>query len=387
MPDVSRRSFAGLLGASITASQLPLVISGCSAVSTSTAPDREQGWYIDGLSFLPTDLSDIRASKIDAFICDISAIEQVEQADGTVNYRRTYRACMESIRAARARVAAHPDLLRLALAGADARIAKKDAQTALFFQIQGADCVEESLSQVDEFYLEGLRVLQLTHHYGNVYAGGALDSDDRGGVNLPLSARGYELIEKLNQRGILIDLSHASARSAQDAIATSSQPVVLSHGAARAIVNHARCSPDGVIRAIADGGGVFGVFMMSFWLTTDPEPQIRHYVEQLRHVADVGGIDAVAIANDYPLRGQENLLRLGNDNSQGIQEYLPWWQSLSGRNVQGFDRRPTHVVIPELNNLDRMARIHDAILGAGFSASEADKVMGGNWLRVLEQVV
>ena len=89
----------------------------------------------------------------------------------------------------------------------------------MFFQIQGADCVEESLSQVDEFYLEGLRVLQLTHHYGNVYAGGALDSDDRGGVNLPLSARGSELIEKLNQRGILIDLSHASARSAQDAIA------------------------------------------------------------------------------------------------------------------------------------------------------------------------
>ena len=77
MPDVSRRSFAGLLGASITASQLPLVISGCSSASTATAPDPAQGWYIDGLSFLPADLNDIRASKIDAFICDISAIEQV----------------------------------------------------------------------------------------------------------------------------------------------------------------------------------------------------------------------------------------------------------------------------------------------------------------------
>ena len=76
MPDVSRRSFAGLLGASITASQLPLVISGRSSASTSTAPDPAQGWYIDGLSFLPADLNDIRASKIHAFICDISAIEQ-----------------------------------------------------------------------------------------------------------------------------------------------------------------------------------------------------------------------------------------------------------------------------------------------------------------------
>ena len=76
MPDVSRRSFAGLLGASITASQVPLVISGCSSASTATAPDPAQGWYIDGLSFLPADLNDIRAPEIHAFICDISAIEQ-----------------------------------------------------------------------------------------------------------------------------------------------------------------------------------------------------------------------------------------------------------------------------------------------------------------------
>ena len=63
---------------------------------------------------------------------------------------------------------------------------RKKTRTLLFFQIRGADCLEQSLSQVDEFYLEGLRVLQLTHHYGNFNAGGALDSDDRGGVNLPL---------------------------------------------------------------------------------------------------------------------------------------------------------------------------------------------------------
>ena len=168
MPDVSRRSFACLLGASITASQLSLVISGCSSVSTSTAPDRAQGCYIDGLFFQPADLNDICESKIDTFICDISAVEQEEKADGTVNYRHTYRACVEFIRAACARVAAHPDLLRLALAGVDARLAKKDAQTALFFQIQGTDCLEQSLSQLDEFYVEGSRVLQLTHHYGNV---------------------------------------------------------------------------------------------------------------------------------------------------------------------------------------------------------------------------
>ena len=60
---------------------------------------------------------------------------------------------------------------------------------------------------------------------------------------------------------------------------------------------------------------------------------------------------------------------------------------MSEQNVLGFDRQPTHVVIPELNNLDRLVSIRDAIRGASFSASEADKVMDGNWLRVIEQVL
>lgn len=54
--------------------------------------------YIDGLSFLPNNLTDIRASKLDAYLCDISAIETIEQTDGTINYKRTFDACMASIK-------------------------------------------------------------------------------------------------------------------------------------------------------------------------------------------------------------------------------------------------------------------------------------------------
>ena len=77
MRDVPTRSFAGLLGTGITAPQLPPAISGSSPVSTVTDPERAKSWYIDGLSLMPSDLNDTRASKIDASICDIYAIEQV----------------------------------------------------------------------------------------------------------------------------------------------------------------------------------------------------------------------------------------------------------------------------------------------------------------------
>lgn len=348
--------------------------------------------YIDGLSFLPDNLADISASKLDAFLCDISSIETIEQPDGTLNYKRTYKACIESIKQATKRVSEHPDILLQGLTGRDIQLARNSHRTAVFFQIQGADCVEDDSdanqwARVDEFHRQGLRVLQLTHHYGNTFAGGALDNDANGGLNKPLTAQGRELIAKLNHANILVDVSHSSAQTALDVAKLSRSPIVQSHGAARSIVNHARCSPDEVIRAIADSGGVFGVFMMSFWLTNNAVPTVDDYIRQLEYIARIGGVDCAAIANDFPLRGQENLLALDNDNTQGIKEYQDWWYSLRAKKVLGFDAEPRHVVIPELNHIERMSRIDDALAKARFKSTDRDRFMGGNWQRVLNQVL
>lgn len=347
--------------------------------------------FVDGLCFLPDDLADLGASGIDAYLCDISAIEAMKQTDGTTNYKRTYQACIKSISATKIRVEANSDKLILGLNANDINRAKQSDRTAVFFQIQGADCVEGSinngLSQVDEFHAKGLRALQLTHHYGNQFSGGALDNDASGGLNLPLTQAGEALINKLNDNHILVDVSHSSPQAALDTARVSRSPIVQSHGAVRALVNHARCSPDEVIKAIADTGGLFGVFMMSFWLTNDKVPTVDHYINHLKHVANVGGIDAVAIANDYPLRGQKNLLKLNNNNAEGVKQYLSWWHSLREKNVLGYDIEPEHVVIPELNDIDRMNRIDLALSKAGFSSNDRDKIMGQNWQRVLSDVL
>ncbi|MCJ8302278.1 membrane dipeptidase [Shewanella sp.] len=347
--------------------------------------------YMDGLCFLPDDLNDLKSSGIDAYLCDISDIEAIKQPDGTTNYKRTYQACMKSISEALTRVNDNPDKLILGNTSADIQEAHSTGKTAVFFQIQGADCVEDSigsnLNQVDEFYAKGLRALQLTHHYGNKFSGGALDNDGVQGLNKPLTQAGKQLIAKLNDKRILVDVSHSSPQSALDTAKASNAPIVQSHGAVRAIVNHARCSPDDVIKAIADTDGLFGVFMMSFWLTNDKIPTTKHYIAHLKHVANVGGIDSVAIANDYPLIGQKKLLKLDNDNSEGVKQYLDWWHSLRAKNVLGYDIEPVHVVIPELNHIQRMERIDSALAKSGFSGSDRDKIMGGNWQRVLKNVL
>ncbi|WP_204316067.1 membrane dipeptidase, partial [Serratia marcescens] len=100
---------------------------------------------------------------------------------------------------------------------------------------------------------------------------------------------------------------------------------------------------DEVIRAIAERGGVMGIFMMSFWLTRRNPPTVADYVAQIRHVIRVGGLEAVGVANDFPMAGQPNLIKLGNDNGKGVQEYLDWWLALRRQGVPGFEWTPQHV--------------------------------------------
>jgi membrane dipeptidase len=186
---------------------------------------------------------------------------------------------------------------------------------------------------------------------------------------------------------IVADISHASEQTALDVARHTRRPFLLSHGACRAIVDHPRCASDDVIRSIADRGGVMGIFMMSFWLTTADVPSIDHYLAHIRHVIKVGGIDTVGIANDFTIAGEPELLALGNNNSAGVKGYYGWWRPLQTLGMPGFAQLPKHVVIPELNNIDRMARICAALQRSGFSDNHVEKIMGGNWIRVLTDVL
>lgn len=335
--------------------------------------------YVDGLSFLSPDPEDVARSGLSALILDVSSVAQVKTDDGSIRYFRSFEACARSMTAMRKSLAAgQVGRAFLATRGSEIDEAFKTGRTAVFFQMQGAEPVGEELWRLDLFHELGLRVQQITHHNDNAWGGGAIEKQWTG-----LTKVGREGIARLNALGIVPDISHASDVTARDVLAASRAPVILSHGAARAFVNNARCAPDDVIRGVGESGGVMGIFMMSMWLTTDPTPTVDAYVRQLRHVIDVAGIDAAGIANDYPLGGEAAAAQAGNDNAKVVANYYPWWDSVARQGVLGFDVRPPHVVIPELNTIDRMRRIHEALERRRFRAVEIEKIMGGNWIRVL----
>jgi len=338
--------------------------------------------FVDGLclDFLEKP-SEIKASGLTAFLTDMSKAESVPTADGSPRWTRTLAVTMKNMVATRQALRKRSDSF-LATSGTQIKDAFKSGKTAVLFQVQGGgEIVGEDLSRIDLLSELGLRVLQITHHDNNPLGGGGLEK-----VTTGLTKLGFEAVERMNSLNIIPDLSHSSDQTGFDTLKTSKKPVILSHGAARALVNNARCAPDELIRGIADSGGVMGIFMMSFWLTNDAVPTIDHLVAQIRHVIKVGGIDAVGIANDYSLSGEQSLVNLKNNNAEGVKGYLPWWTSRAKMGVLGFERTPQHVVIPELNNISRMQTIHDSLKRSGFSSSQLEKIMGGNWIRVLSTV-
>jgi membrane dipeptidase len=365
----SRRSVLAALAAA------PLV--GCATVPSPSRSLPAPG-FVDGLSFLPKDLEDIRRAGLVAMICDVSEVGEVRDPDGTPRYRRTFETNDKAIDAAAARLRGS-DVAFVAERGSD--IGGRPG-CAAFLQFQSCEPIGDDLGRIGYFHGKGLRVLQFTHHNNSAFAGGALET-----VQTGLTRLGVAGLDEMNRLRVLPDVSHGSVATMLEAARLSRTPIVYSHGACRAILDHPRCIPDEAIRAIADKGGVVGIFMMSFWLTRDPEPRVEHLLAHVRHVIKVGGIEAVGISNDFPMGGQENLLKLGNDNREGVKEYLEWWRAMRALGIPGFEWTPEHVVIPELNALDRMARIRRALEADGFGARDMERIMGGNFARVLTDVL
>ncbi len=337
--------------------------------------------FVDGLCVNVLEKpEDIRASGLTALVADVSVAERIATSDGSVKWQRTFIGSSRSIVTARQMLRRLPNVF-LATDGRQINEAFQRGKIAVFLQVQGGgEIVGEDLSRIDLLRELGLRVLQLTHHHNNLLGGGGLERTLSG-----LTRLGFEAVERMNALNVIPDLSHASDQTGLDTLRTSRKPVILSHGAARALVNNGRCTPDEVIRGIANSGGIMGIFMMSFWLTTDAVPTVESLLRQIRHVINVGGIDAVGIANDFPLSGEQSLIAANNNNAVAVQGYLPWWNSIAELGVLGFDRLPTHVAIPELNNIRRMHTIHEALRRGRFRSREIEKIVGGNWIRVLTE--
>lgn len=251
---------------------------------------------------------------------------------------------------------------------ADIQAARDLGKIALFYLFQNSTQFRRNLDNVDLFYSLGVRSSQLTYNFQNWAGAGCNELNGSG-----LTVFGHELVEKMNETGMLIDLSHSGMKTMADTIAASSRPVIVSHSCCRALYDHNRNTSDENIRAIAEKGGVFGVTQMRPFMTRQIDNAVHIYYQHIEHALNVAGSDHVCIGSDRDHRR----LKL-------TEEYLAELKAEEGPN---FDRAMWPLYFEELNGPRRMETIWDGLARRGMPEGQLEKLFGLNIRRLYAEVI
>ena len=179
----------------------------------------------------------------------------------------------------------------------------------------------------------------------------------------------------MNELGIQVDLSHCGRKTAADAIGASSKPVSFNHSGCYALAEHPRHRTDAEIRAVADTGGVFGVFIMPY-LSKGKQPTAADVIAHLEHAIDVAGEDHVALGTDGAISPQE----ITDEFKEAFRKNTRKRKELGI--AAPFETEEGYLFASDLNTPRRFETLTAMLLERGHSETRIEKILGGNLLRL-----
>jgi membrane dipeptidase len=253
----------------------------------------------------------------------------------------------------------------------DIRRAKSDRKVGILINVQNSICVGTDIDNVDFFFNLGLRVIQLTYNLQNFMASGCLEDPGK-----TLSNFGIQAIGRMNELGILVDTGHTGEGSILHALEVSEKPISCSHAGLAALSpdENPRVVTDKALRAIAEKGGVFGLTAIPGMLTGGLRCTLHDWVDHLEHAINVMGVDGVGIGSDF-IAGptMEQIATAPDWKGKQVPTSLEVWPVCDGH--QGFE------------NHSKYGNVTRALVARGYSDEDVRKLMGGNWLRLLEDTI
>jgi membrane dipeptidase len=243
-------------------------------------------------------------------------------------------ATLEEIDTVHQMVRRYPETFELALTADDVERVFKEGKIASLIGMEGGHSIDNSLAALRMFYRLGARYMTLTHAKNTGWADSATDDPKFGG----LAPFGEEVVREMNWLGMLVDLSHVSPETMEDAIRVSQAPVIFSHSSARALNDVPRNVPDSVLRLLPKNGGVVMVtFVPGFlspavaawnklqdaerdrltkqfpsdaaavtrgvndWTAAHPAPRatLAEAADHIDHIRKVAGIDHIGLGSDF----------------------------------------------------------------------------------------
>lgn len=287
--------------------------------------------------------------------------------------RRSLEVAMGALIEWQTREKEHPDQFLIAKKSQDFVAARTSGRLAVLMNFQDAIMLDGDARNVDLLHALGTRCFQLTYNERNLLGDGCTERTNAG-----LSDYGVEVVARMNEVGVLVDLSHCGRQTTTDGIAVSDKPVAVTHSMCETLrPNHPRAKTDDQIRALADKGGVFGVAALGYFIGTDPggKTTLHSYVDHIEHAVEVAGHEHVALSTDFPLRGIASWATREN-----------WFEP----RLEGF--KPSYDVrwppwIPELDSPQRFLTLTNTLLKRGWSHTNIKRLLGENWLRLFRDTI
>jgi len=271
-------------------------------------------------------------------------------------------------------LSANPDWLMPIRKASDIAAAKADGKIGIIYGTQDTSMVGAALDRIGTLRERGVRVMQLTYNLRNLSADGSLEPGNAG-----LSRLGHQTIERIEAEKLLLDLSHAGARTIAEGIAAATRPPTISHTGCRALFDHPRNTSDENLKALADKGGVAGIYFMPY-LAPSFKPTGEELVAHIEHMARVCGEDHVAIGSD---NGPMPIPINAESLAAARQDY-------ENRKAAGFaapgEGPEVMTLVADYNSLDRFQRLATLLERRGWSQARLEKFFGGNLLRLYGEV-
>ncbi|MBN8840245.1 MAG: membrane dipeptidase [Sphingomonadales bacterium] len=265
------------------------------------------------------------------------------------------------------------DLIKI-LSAADIRRAKAEKKVGLLYGFQNCAMLGKDATRVDVFADLGVRVFQLTYNPANLLGDGSMAPENRG-----ITPFGREVIARLNDRRVMVDLSHSGERTCLDAARASRAPISINHTGCRALTDLPRNKTDAELRLVAERGGFVGIYFMPF-LNKSGHATAEDVVAHIDHAVNVCGEDHVGIGTDGTVTQIDDLKVYEAKLAKEIAD-----RRAAGISATG-ERPDTYPFVVDLRGPDQFRKLARLLEAKGYAPRRVEKILGLNFLRYAEAI-
>jgi membrane dipeptidase len=308
---------------------------------------------------------------------------------GTVTGPTAVQRALDQIGAVRETVARHPNDLVLCTTADEIRHAKAANKIAVLIGVEGGHMINNSLANLDKFFALGVRYMTLTHTVNTDWADASTDKAAHNG----LTDFGKQVVREMNRLGMMVDISHVADKTFYDVLAASKAPVIASHSSCRALCSAPRNMTDDMIKALAAKGGVIqinyhiGFLSQQFQDASKAHPELGKEIEaeSKKRCGDNEAwqlIEADKITRDLVAQG-----KLPRVDWTEIIKHIDHAVKLAGVDHVGLGSDFDGADMPYgMEDVSDIPQITNALLAKGYSPADVRKILGGNTLRLMQDV-